>query len=145
MKECLWCKKEFQEKKPTAKYCSTSCRVMFNKKHGKKNELKPFQMQVLYNQIMEAVNGINQKNSLPESFGAVINTENKPSVTVKIPPQELYQNTTKSFQQFMNEIADLEFPEEYKKLTDEINNSNLPTKQKELLIKNMQLSKMNRQ
>jgi len=35
MKECLWCKKEFQEKKPTAKYCSTSCRVMFNHKRGK--------------------------------------------------------------------------------------------------------------
>lgn len=33
MKECLHCKKEFQEKKDTAKYCSVSCRVMFNRKH----------------------------------------------------------------------------------------------------------------
>ncbi len=55
MKECLHCKKGFEAKRESAKFCSTSCRVMYNRKHGKKNEVTPLQMQVLYNQFLEAV------------------------------------------------------------------------------------------
>lgn len=71
MKECLHCSKGFEPKKPTRKFCSDSCRVMYNRKHGKKGEIKPFQMQVMYNQIMEAVAKINESKSLPEPIGFI--------------------------------------------------------------------------
>lgn len=35
MKECLHCKEKFQEKRDTAKFCSTSCRVMYSRKNKK--------------------------------------------------------------------------------------------------------------
>lgn len=53
MRECLKCKKDISGKHESAKFCSTSCRVMYNRKNGKRNEIKPVQMQVLYNAIMD--------------------------------------------------------------------------------------------
>lgn len=64
MKECLNCNKEFQAKKETAKYCSTSCRVMWNRKHGKKNQVSPIQIQVLYNSMLELVEKIGESTKL---------------------------------------------------------------------------------
>jgi len=39
MKECLHCKGQFEEKRESAKFCSTSCRVMFNRKNKGKSKL----------------------------------------------------------------------------------------------------------
>lgn len=58
MKECLWCKKEYEPKKDTSKFCSTSCRVMYNRKYGKKNQVTAIQVQVLYNAFLEAIGKI---------------------------------------------------------------------------------------
>jgi hypothetical protein len=60
MIKCLYCEEEFEPKRETAKYCSDSCRVMYNRKYGKKNVVTKFQMQTLYNEIRSMVNDLNK-------------------------------------------------------------------------------------
>ncbi len=55
--ECLNCKKEYDAKRPHAKFCSVNCRVAYNRKHPKQS-VSPFQMQVLYNAFLDAVEKI---------------------------------------------------------------------------------------
>jgi predicted nucleic acid-binding Zn ribbon protein len=55
MKECLYCKEPFEAKTDRRKFCSDSCRVMYNRKHGRQDQIKPFQVQALYNEMMEAL------------------------------------------------------------------------------------------
>lgn len=67
MKECLNCKKEYEPKRDTSKFCSTSCRVRYHQKHGK-SKIKPVHMRVLYNEVMDLI----QKAKLepqPSYFG----------------------------------------------------------------------------
>lgn len=70
MRECLKCKKDISDKHESAKFCSTSCRVMYNRKNGKQNEVKLFQMQVLYNQLLDVLDKINQGKFLSPKFEA---------------------------------------------------------------------------
>lgn len=72
MKKCLWCDKEFESKKDTAKFCSTSHRVMYNRKHGKRDQVTPLQLQVLYNSLLTAINQINTQNGQPPALTSVI-------------------------------------------------------------------------
>lgn len=65
MKNCLQCKKDFESKREAGKFCSTSCRVMWNRKNGKKGEkglTELQQMKVMYNSLMEKIDKI----SLPQ-------------------------------------------------------------------------------
>lgn len=74
MKECLWCKEQYENKRESSKFCSTSCRVMWNKKYGKKKgQVGVDELQSLYNSILTAVNSINTKNGQPPAVTAVIN------------------------------------------------------------------------
>ena len=86
-RNCLYCKDEFEAKKDTAKYCSTSCRVMFSRKNkgNKKAEAEKsflIQANVALNSLLEMVGKINygvspvleQKSvELPKDF---IDTDN---------------------------------------------------------------------
>jgi hypothetical protein len=72
MKECLWCKEQYEHKKESSKFCSTSCRVMWNRKYGKKKgQLEVNELQDLYNSILTAVNSINAKNGQPPAIASV--------------------------------------------------------------------------
>ena len=53
MKPCLMCQNLFTYKKPSAKFCSVNCRVLWNRKNGKRKEITVIQMQVLYNSILK--------------------------------------------------------------------------------------------
>ena len=148
MKGCLHCKKEFEAKKETAKFCSTSCRVMWNRKNGNKTKdaIQPFQMQVLYNSMMDLI------DKTIEKFGEIPEFE----IPVGLQPSKKngIHNTTshtagqklgieKTFQQYMNEIADLEYEQEFKDKASEIQSAtNLSQKQKDLLLINMRTSKL---
>lgn len=134
MKECLNCKKGFEQKKETKKFCSDSCRVMWNRKHGKKGAIKPIQMQVLYNSILEAVGKIN-------SLGGV----NIPSAPLSDQNQALntYQsNSTKpvirrSYEYYVQEKLACETMDEWEILKSKIEDDPyLTLKQKNFLIKN---------
>lgn len=52
VKNCLWCKKDFEAQKETAKFCCTSHRVMYNQKFGTK-VIKDWQSNNIYNKIVE--------------------------------------------------------------------------------------------
>lgn len=77
MKDCLNCEKKFKEKRETAKFCSTNCRVKWHKKNGKKKKeaISEVQMQVLYNSILAAVEKIGTQNGLPSPVGVVVNQQ----------------------------------------------------------------------
>ncbi len=103
-------------------------------------------MQALYNDMKEVLAQI--KNGTPITDKPIYQYPLeekdmiKQPVTVKITPQEIYKPTPKTFQQFMNEMAGLEFPAEYEALAAEIEVSDLTPKQKQLLYTNMRTSKM---
>lgn len=72
MKECLNCKKEYDSKRDTSKFCSTSCRVRWYQRHSRgKSKVTPMDMQELYNAVLNAVNGINARNGQPPAFAGV--------------------------------------------------------------------------
>jgi CRISPR/Cas system CSM-associated protein Csm2 small subunit len=70
MKECLNCKKEFQERRSTARFCSNKCRSAFNRGTSG-NRITKMQMREMFNAIMGAVNSINAKNGQPEAVTVV--------------------------------------------------------------------------
>jgi hypothetical protein len=51
VKNCLWCKKDFKAQRETAKFCSTSHRVMYNHKFGTK-VMRDWQSTNIYNQMV---------------------------------------------------------------------------------------------
>lgn len=54
-KECLECKKEYEAERNNSKYCSSNCRVKYNRKHGIKKSVGKVELGVLYNSILELV------------------------------------------------------------------------------------------
>ena len=102
------CKVEFESSNNRKKFCSGKCKLAHFRKHGKKNELKLFQMQVLYNQIMDAVNKIGQGNGLPPAVGAVIENP-KQEIEVKQPSTvNGYQNWHFELNECQN-VSEIEF------------------------------------
>jgi hypothetical protein len=72
MKQCLNCNKEYEAKREASKFCSTSCRVMWNRAQPKgKNKVTQMDMQELYNAVLGAINSINTKNGQPEAVAFV--------------------------------------------------------------------------
>jgi len=151
VKVCLWCKKDYEAKKESSKYCSTSCRVMFNRKPANSNQIKPFQMQAIYNQILEMnaklIRQIENSNFPPlPKMQYVTPISEKQSLAI-YNATHIDQFTSietvkqKSFQEHMNEIAELDTPYEYEVKTKEIESSNLTRKQKDLLFLNMKSAK----
>lgn len=60
MNKCFNCQKEYKSERGTSKFCSVNCRVQYHRKiGGKKKEVTPIQVQVLYNTMMEALGRIN--------------------------------------------------------------------------------------
>lgn len=99
---------------------------MYSRKYGKKDAIKPIQMQVMYNALLDLIE--NAKNyGLPKDYQEVkqigILRENG-----------TIQPILKTFQQHMNEISELQFEDEYRKKYAEIEAAdNISEKQKQLL------------
>lgn len=133
MRECLKCKKDITGKHESAKFCSTSCRVMYNRKHGKKNEIKPVQMQVLYNSIMEAVEKISFppiKVTNPNTFETFTGIQNV--ITQK--PQK-----QRSYESYREAKRECETPEDWERLREEIEADQYLTKKEKDLLKNINI------
>lgn len=94
MKECLKCGKEFQEKKETAKFCSTSCRVMYNRK--KVDKAEKMQGKVVLNQILDAM----------DEFKTLIKSAN---INYVQPPASTYDNHNLS-KTWVDELGQWEQP-----------------------------------
>jgi len=125
---CLNCNIDFNPKRPTAKFCSDNCRVKYHRKHGKKEAIKPFQMQALYNEIKEMVGRISVQDL------------NKPTNQIQPfqQPQTNYVASAvkqrKSPQEWVIEKREIEDPEIYRKWVKELEEDPyLSTKEKSLI------------
>lgn len=56
--KCINCNKDYEATKPTRRYCSDSCRVMWNRKNGKKDVSEKVAMKVLINQLIEKLDKV---------------------------------------------------------------------------------------
>lgn len=123
MKECLKCGKQFDAKKPTRKFCSDSCRVMYNRKHGKKKEIQVWQMKVLYDSMLEAVEIFKKRSQQVD----IITPQRMPPVNStptnrmqNIIHEEQVQLKAKSYDDYLIEKTECEDRETWLKIKEAI-------------------------
>jgi hypothetical protein len=132
MKECLNCKTPYEAKRESSKFCSTNCRVMWNRKNPK-NVITKVQAQVLYNEMMAFFR--NQESTKKEL--------SEPKQIASWELSTLKEATKeKTFQQHMNDLPNLETEYDYRTKAAEIEASSLSRKNKDLLLQNMRSSKL---
>lgn len=92
IKICLKCQKEFSCKKETAKFCSDSCRVMFNQKNKKiKSVLAVIQNKVLIDTILEKLNQVNFVAIELGSKNEIHKTDGKLNISLIADPKSVVQ------------------------------------------------------
>ena len=105
MKECLFCKKEFEAKKAHSKFCSDKCRVYFNRVNPKKYK------GLTLNQKLDVIlDELEKLRGQPKSIVKEINIDDKP----KIKGIQYYLNKLKTIdltsweetQEFEKEVSD---------------------------------------
>jgi hypothetical protein len=130
MKECLHCKKEFQEQKQTAKYCSTSCRVMYNRNKPKKTKVftTESKLEVMCNAVMDMLTTIKFQQATSDSY--IWKPTNIHDELPIFPTKPKLRRTFENYQQLK---LDCESIEVWENLKAEINASDLSSKQKALL------------
>lgn len=124
MKECLWCKEEYEPKREASKFCSTSCRVMWNRKYGKKNQVTPVQIQVLYNSILDVLGKI-QYAAPKATYDApkMANVQDEPLSFDKL---NSANNAGNQYHDFAKRLNNADSGEEMQQISLEIEKSGLP-------------------
>lgn len=131
MKACLNCQKSYQSKRDTSKFCSDKCRVAYNRKHPQAGVSK-FQMQVLYNNILAAVDSINAKNGQPEAFAGVLKTDRVKGSNISADPKE------PNFKELMNGMANIHFADEKDEYAQKIrSNKTISEKERQILLSSL--------
>ncbi len=142
MRECLKCKKDISDKHEKAKFCSTSCRVMWNRnpKNKKEKGLTDLQkMNVLYNQLLEAIGAIGQSNGLPPPITSVITHKH---IEKKSSWDDSVENDLPTFQDLLNGMVGLQFSDDKEDYAQKINAAtHLSEKQRNLLLTNLWVNK----
>lgn len=129
MKVCLNCQELYENKREASKFCSTSCRVMYNRKHPKPKEtITVGQMQNIYNSILEVVGKINQRNELPQPVAAAIQAA--PFQANKPVPQVVVQAVMRSYWAEKLDLTPDDYPDWLKRLYAD---PRLSSKQKDLI------------
>ncbi len=139
MAKCLYCESEYKAKKSTSRYCSDSCRVMYNRKNKKTKPTEGVtkaQMQVLYNQMLELAANLNDKvtiqrvNPMTEKEAVAMHNHMHPNQHTS-----LFEIKGKSFDQYEQEKLECELPEQWASLSKQISNDpHLNQKQKNYLL-----------
>jgi hypothetical protein len=132
MKECLNCKKEYQPKRDSSKFCSTSCRVGWYQKHSKgKKKVTPTNMQELYTEMLALIKKANSEPSQP-LFGVVSKDEPKWGQT-QGPVKIRLKRPFLTLQALVNECQSME---EYEPLRKEIEEADhLSDREKAILLR----------
>ena len=130
MKKCLYCKNDFEPNRPKQKYCSDKCRVYFSRANPKPKEVKEavtnLQVQVLYNSLLETLGKLNGAALMPLPGGGNVMLHGKP------------EKEPTTFQDFLNGMADLHFPDEKEEYAEKIKSAtHLSDKQTKLLLTNL--------
>jgi hypothetical protein len=129
--KCLFCENEFANKRETAKFCSTNCRVKWHNKHGgsKSGEVKKSTLQVLVNRMMDRLDKIEAAEPTPTVLDA---PKYKPIFDE--PLQYTKPKIKRSYENYQQLKLDCDSIESWEELKNEILNSDLPKQQKILLI-----------
>jgi hypothetical protein len=126
----LNCDKEFNPKRESRKYCSDSCRVIYHRKHGKKNQISKFQMQTLYNEVLSMVQDLNKPTNEIKPYEQPQTNYPINTTPLKITPP----SAPKSYLQYLNEKRELENEEQYNTWLGQLENDPyLTTPQKKVL------------
>jgi hypothetical protein len=138
-KKCLKCGKDFEAKKDSAKFCSTSCRVMYNRKHGGsgKVKFKPVQTDVLYNLLMDKLSKVDFIPVSKPNYDAppVRNFNDEPPM---FPQSNKIVRTKDYFQKRIMQGFDT--PDEHMAFVDDVNESGLSDMAKKELITNSRIN-----
>jgi hypothetical protein len=132
MKKCLHCDKDFENKKDTTKFCSTSCRVMYHRKNKDKPKgLTPEQrLTVVYNKILDVLSKTVVSGEIKDVVTSTVNY-NQNAITT---PTLTLNRPFKSVQQYISDKREIESEEIYRKFLIEVENDpNLSSKQKQLI------------
>jgi hypothetical protein len=136
MKQCLECEKPFEAKRESAKFCSVNCRVKWNRKNGNKTPVKPIQVQVLYNAMMDMVSNFKFTPTTPSSYDApkipIVNDE----YGQFSPPKPLKRRSYESYREGKREC---ETAEQWEELRVEIDADMFLTKKEKDLLKTTNL------
>ena len=127
MKVCLHCNKEFENKKETAKFCSVSHRVMWNRenKNKPKGVTEKQRLEVLYNLILELVG--NAKSQTFQQKQADFIFSGTPTNTLMAEePLNLSKPIVPQSDSFEFRIRKCRTVEEIKKVVDEVKDTDLP-------------------
>lgn len=136
IKKCLKCNENFEAKKDTAKYCSDSCRVMFNRNNPNKQRVLPvdptIQAQVIYNSVLEMLGKINC-GLMPTNLDAprVLDLRNDEPPQFEAPKQTIFRSQDYFTKQIMSGVC--EDAEGHRDFIQELNDSDLPNHIKQQL------------
>jgi len=137
-KACLWCKKDYEAKRETSKYCSTSCRVMFNRKPAVKGSISKLDMVALYNEFKAAILEIPNMRHVPmvseKELLTAYNASN-PNQFISVETKPAPIKIIRSAEQWHELKRACESAEEWATVKYQIENApNLSTKQKQLIF-----------
>jgi hypothetical protein len=143
MIDCLYCKKEFEPKKPKAIYCSNKCRTYANRK-TKSLRFKDVNWVIGTDGVRRKLNRSALLNLLEQTDKSDI--ESTPVISnFKITPAVEFKNEiddkvpvriNESKKDYQKQLDDCEFPDEYKALWDRINED------QDMLAKDKQIWKL---
>jgi len=122
MRQCLECKKDYENKRESSKFCSTSCRVKHNRKSQKTKS--KIQLDVIYNAILDTIASMPKNDAVSQMVRKV--AYNEPSYRVP---------SGKTFAQYQIAKEECLLPEQWAELEQEIiNDTSLSQKLKNVLL-----------
>lgn len=134
MRECLKCKKDISDKHEKAKFCSTSCRVMWNRNPANKKpkgltELQ--QVKVLCTAIMERIEKMPMAGIAPQIEGQTL-PQQAPMPIIQETPKMRLKRSPASWVELRREC---QTAEDYDKWLDDLENDRHLTEQEKSQIK----------
>lgn len=133
MKSCEQCGTQFSFKRDSAKYCSTKCRVKWNRAHPK-IAVSKIQMEVLYTQMLDLVSEMKERleQQTKMSSQEIPEIKRVPNYFAPNIPKKEFK-LVRTVENYLQLKEECECVEDWKNLKEEIMSSNLSPKQKSLL------------
>ncbi len=135
MKVCLQCKDEIVGKRDNAVFCSGKCKVKHHRQNRDRSKSLNAEQRltIIYNKILEALSTPEIVKKKEKAFEDLVNY----GEAVVEPMFNKEQSKQMTFQQMLNKIAELQFPDEKEEFAVTINNSTLSETEKKKLLQNL--------
>lgn len=131
MKQCMNCKKEFEYKRESARFCSDRCRAAYNRANPQQAITK-VQVHVIYNEILELIERAKAEPQQPY-FGVATKDGVNLGQTLKEPVKITLKRPFATLQALIDECQSIE---EYEPLRKEIEEADhLTRREKDILLR----------